>query len=289
MSKWNLTWYDVKRALAPFDKEGNYIFAVPNGGLMACSRLEKATLVDTPECANLILDDIEDSGRTRDFYNANYPLIPFRTLFNRAKFSKVDEELPWIVFPWDSTHPKGEQSVEENIVRLLQYIGEDPTREGLLETPKRVIKSYAQLFSGYSKSPKDVLTVFEPEGYDQIIISRDIEFYSMCEHHMLPFFGVAHVAYIPGKKVIGISKLARLVEIYARRLQIQERMGAQIVQALDEYLLPVGAACVIEATHMCQCARGVNKQGARMVTSSITGVFRDNPAAKEELMFFLKS
>lgn len=180
------------------------------------------------------------------------------------------------------------EHIKNNLVEQLKYIGEDPTREGLLDTPRRVVKSWNEIFAGYQKSPADILTVFDAAGYDQIVLLKDIEFYSMCEHHMLPFYGKAHVAYIPNKKVIGISKLARLVEIYAKRLQIQERMGDQITGALMEYLQPQGAACIIEASHMCMRMRGVAKQNSSMITSSMRGVFRDNPSTKEELMLLIK-
>lgn len=170
----------------------------------------------------------------------------------------------------------------------LEHIGEDVTREGLIDTPSRVIKSWKEIYSGYSKSPADILTVFEADGYDQIVLLKNIEMYSMCEHHMLPFHGVAHVAYIPGEKVIGISKLARLVDIYARRLQIQERIGQQVTQALMEYLQPKGAACIIEASHMCMRMRGVAKQQSIMVTSSMEGCFKTDMSSKQELMSLLK-
>lgn len=170
------------------------------------------------------------------------------------------------------------------IQSILEHLGENPSREGLLDTPKRVVKSYRELFVGYDQDPADLLTTFSSDGYDQIVILKDIELYSMCEHHMLPFFGKAHVAYIPGEKVIGISKLARLVDMYARRLQIQERIGDQVTSALMEHLKPKAAACIIEATHMCMRMRGVAKQNSFMVTSSMKGLFFDEATARQELM-----
>lgn len=172
----------------------------------------------------------------------------------------------------------------ENIKNILKYVGEDPNREGLQDTPKRVVKSWKEIYSGYEKDPKDILTVFDTDGYDQIVLLKNIEFYSMCEHHMLPFIGKAHVAYIPGKKIVGISKLARLVDIYARRLQIQERIGQQVTTALMELLEPKGAACIIEAQHLCMLMRGVQKQNSIMVTSSLKGVFLESQSTREELM-----
>lgn len=171
---------------------------------------------------------------------------------------------------------------------ILHEIGDDADREGLIDTPKRVVRSWEELYSGYNKRPEDILTVFDAGTYDQIVLLKDCEIYSMCEHHMLPFFGKVHVAYIPGEHVIGISKLARLVDIYARRLQIQERIGEQVTTALMTHLKPKGAACIIEAEHMCMRMRGVNKQNSTMVTSSLKGAFFSNAAARSELLQLLK-
>jgi GTP cyclohydrolase I len=177
-----------------------------------------------------------------------------------------------------------------HVTHLLEYIGEDTTREGLVDTPKRVIKMYAEIFKGYTQKPEDILTTFAADGYDAIVLLKDIELYSMCEHHMLPFYGKAHVAYIPDPngRIVGISKLARLVDIFAKRLQIQERLGDQVTSALMETLNPKGAACIIEATHMCMRMRGVEKQNSVMVTSSMKGVFLTDPSAKNELMYLLR-
>jgi GTP cyclohydrolase IA len=158
----------------------------------------------------------------------------------------------------------------------------------LLDTPKRVVKSWNELYKGYNQKAEDILTVFSSDGYDQIVLLKDIEVYSMCEHHMLPFIGKAHVAYIPDKKIVGISKLARLVDIYARRLQIQERIGQQVTDDLMRLLNPRGAACIIEAQHLCMLMRGVNKQNSVMVTSSLKGVFLTDFSAKEELLKLIK-
>lgn len=182
------------------------------------------------------------------------------------------------------------QQLKDGITNQLQFIGEYPEREGLLETPNRVVKSWLEIFSGYGKEPQDVLTTFESDGYNQIILLKDIELYSMCEHHMLPFFGKAHIAYLPDPKgkIVGISKLARLLDIFAKRLQIQERIGDQVTDALMQYLKPAGAACIIEATHMCMKMRGVEKQNSIMVTSSMRGAFLENASLKGELMQLIK-
>lgn len=179
---------------------------------------------------------------------------------------------------------------EETIRNQLKTIGEDPEREGLQDTPRRIIKMWGEIYKGYKQDPRDVLTTFSADGHDQIILLKDIELYSMCEHHMVPFYGKAHVAYLPDPvgKIVGISKLARLVDLYARRLQIQERIGDQVTDALMEHLQPLGAACIIEATHMCMRMRGVEKQNSVMVTSSIRGAFKDDASLKDELFKLIK-
>lgn len=174
--------------------------------------------------------------------------------------------------------------IEESIREMLEYIGEDVNREGLLETPKRIRKSWDKLYGGYDMDPKDLLKTFDKETYDQMVVLKDIEFYSTCEHHMLPFFGKAHIAYIPRKKVIGVSKLARLLEIYARRMQIQERIGEQVTTFLMKELKAKGAACVLEAQHFCMTSRGVEKKNAKMVTSSLKGAFLKEPETRQEFM-----
>lgn len=182
-----------------------------------------------------------------------------------------------------STH-----NIEKTVREQLWFLGDDPDREGILETPKRVVKSWGELYSGYKKDPEECFKTFDAAGCNQIVLLKDIEIYSMCEHHMLPFFGKAHIAYIPDKRVIGISKLARLLEIYARRLQIQERIGEQVTHAIMKYLQPEGAACIIEAVHMCMRMRGVSKQNSTMVTSSVKGAFMTDGTAKSELLTLIK-
>lgn len=174
------------------------------------------------------------------------------------------------------------KQAEAAIRTLLRFMGEDPKREGLLETPARVIKSYQELFAGYGQDSNDIFKTFSDGHCDEMVVLTNIEFFSFCEHHLMPFFGVAHVGYIPHKRVVGISKLARLVDIYARRLQIQERLTERITAAIVNNLSD-DAACVIEARHMCMCARGVNKQQSKMITSSLLGEFR-NPEVRSEFM-----
>jgi len=281
MKKHILTWEQILTALEEIDIPRNVIYGVPKGGMILTAFLKQAKATPFIQRANVILDDLIDTGTTRRMYEERYPDKVFVALYE-----KTDND--WIVFPWEAEHPAGEDTIEQNIVRQLEYIGEDPNREGLKETPNRIVRAWNEIFSGYHKSPEDILTVFDADGYDQMIVSRNIEMYSMCEHHMLPFFGRAHVAYIPGKRIIGISKLARLVDIYARRLQIQERIGEQVTTALMQYLKPKGAACIIEARHLCMMMRGCSKQNSVMITSSLKGIFLDDSdqghAARNELM-----
>lgn len=173
---------------------------------------------------------------------------------------------------------------------ILDAVGEDPDREGLLGTPDRVARMYDEVLAGYRTDPYELLNnaLFEVE-YDEMIIVKDIEFFSLCEHHMLPFFGRAHVAYIPNKKVIGLSKIPRIVEMYARRLQIQERMTRQIADLIQELLNPQGVAVVVEGSHMCSMMRGVKKEHARMVTSAMLGGFRTSFKTRNEFMNHLRS
>lgn len=177
-----------------------------------------------------------------------------------------------------------ENDPQQLVRSLLEYIGEDPEREGLRDTPKRVVKSYKKLFSGYDQKPEDVLTVFGDELYDEMIVVKAIEFYSMCEHHMLPFYGKAHVGYIPDGKIIGLSKIPRLVEMYARRLQNQERMTSQIAQGLYEVLKPKGVGVIVEAEHFCMMARGVEKQHSFVTTSSLRGLFKKELNTRNEFL-----
>ena len=178
------------------------------------------------------------------------------------------------------------EEAEAAVRTLIAWAGDDPTREGLLETPKRVAKAYEELFSGYRKSAEEALSkVFKDvEGYDDLVLVKDIPFHSHCEHHMVPFVGTAHIAYYPQDGVVGLSKLARVVDIFARRLQTQETMTAEICQAIEESLQPRGIAVMIEAEHMCMSMRGIQKQGASTTTCQFTGVFRDDPA--EQVRFF---
>src|SRR5438067_13473275 len=174
--------------------------------------------------------------------------------------------------------------IEKAVREILIAVGENPDREGLLKTPNRVARAYGELVAGLQDDPRRHLRTVFTENYDEVVLLRDIEFHSLCEHHLLPFTGVAHVAYLPDGKVVGLSKLARLVEGFARRPQVQERLTGQIADAIMEELNPVGAACVIEATHTCMTIRGAKKPGSTMVTSALRGIFKESPSSRSELM-----
>ncbi|MDX2194087.1 MAG: GTP cyclohydrolase I FolE [Gemmatimonadales bacterium] len=181
--------------------------------------------------------------------------------------------------------PEQATEFQQAIRHILQAVGEDADRDGLLKTPERVENAMRFLTRGYRMRAEDVIgdAVFE-ESHDNMVLVRDIEFYSLCEHHMLPFFGVAHVAYIPGGRIVGLSKLARVVDVFARRLQVQERLTDEVADAIERTLRPRGVGVVIEAAHFCMQMRGVEKQGSRTITSSLRGVFRDDPRTREEFL-----
>lgn len=172
---------------------------------------------------------------------------------------------------------------------MIHVIGEDPDRDGLKDTPDRIINSWKELFAGYEIEIEDLLKTFENDNYDQMVLVRDIDFTSFCEHHWLPFQGVAHVAYLPGKQIVGLSKLARVVECYSKRLQVQERMTEEIALAIHSHLEPKGTACVVEASHLCMGCRGVKKPNAVMVTSALFGAFKNDPATRAEFMAFVNA
>jgi GTP cyclohydrolase I len=177
------------------------------------------------------------------------------------------------------------EAIRKAILEVIKAVGEDPEREGLLNTPDRVSRMYAELLSGYDADPEKIINgaLFNVD-YDEMVLVRDIEFYSLCEHHMLPFLGRAHVAYLPKGKVIGLSKIPRIVDMYARRLQVQERMTRQIADLIQQTLQPQGVAVVVEAVHMCSMMRGVKKHDARMTTSAMHGAFRANLATRQEFL-----
>jgi GTP cyclohydrolase IA len=186
-----------------------------------------------------------------------------------------------------AAEPRPSRAEAEEAVRtLIRWAGDDPEREGLLGTPDRIVRAYQEFFSGYDEDPVALLnrTFEQTDGYDEIVVLKDIRFESHCEHHIAPIIGKVHVAYLPNNRVVGISKLARLVDVYAKRLQIQEKMTSQIANTLDEVLQPKGVAVIIEAAHQCMTTRGVHKPGVTMVTSRMLGAFRDDPSSRREVL-----
>jgi GTP cyclohydrolase I len=207
----------------------------------------------------------------------------------RPMTSRNGSSLETIRVPELNAEFERKEAIEDAVREILINVGEDPERQGLQRTPDRIARMYDELLAGYHVDPVALVNdaLFDVE-YDEMIVVKDIEFFSMCEHHMLPFFGRAHVAYIPSEKVIGLSKIPRIVEMFARRLQVQERMTKQIAELLDEVLEPQGVAVVIEGAHMCSMMRGVKKEHARMVTSAMLGNFKENPKTRNEFMEHLR-
>lgn len=195
---------------------------------------------------------------------------------------KVEDRRPDAAAP---SRP-GRDEAEAAVRMLIRWAGDDPGREGLLDTPRRVVDAYREFFAGYDADPVDILrrTFEETDGYDEMVLLRDIRFESHCEHHLAPIIGRAHIAYLPHHRVVGISKLARIVDIYAKRLQIQEKMTAQIANAINDILEPLGVAVVIEAAHQCMTTRGVHKPGVVMTTSRMLGAFRDDQSTRREFL-----
>ncbi|MNO59005.1 GTP cyclohydrolase 1 [compost metagenome] len=180
------------------------------------------------------------------------------------------------------------EQIEHHVREILKLIGEDVEREGLIETPARVTRMYEEIFAGYEVDPRDVLGVTFEENHEELVIVKDIVYYSQCEHHMAPFFGKVHIGYIPSGRIAGLSKLARLVEAVTRRLQVQERITSQIADIMDEVLKPQGVMVVVEGEHLCMCARGVKKPGSKTITSAVRGNFRTDAASRAEFMSLIK-
>lgn len=261
------------------------VFAIPRGGVpaaLAVSRhLHNMVIVDDPKDADVFIDDIIDSGNTMMSWCDRYPARPFYALIDKTG---ADKDSEWVVFPWEGDV---ENSVEDNITRILQYIGENPSRPGLLETPHRVAKAWVNDWAkGYKMDPAEVLKVFEDgaENYDGAVTVKNIPIYSKCEHHLADIFGTVTISYIPNGKIVGLSKLSRLAEIFSRRLQVQERLTSQIADALFEHLQPKGVGVVIKARHMCMESRGICQQGHHTVTTALRGVIKDDPKAREEFL-----
>jgi len=267
------------RVIYPIHKNGLYVANFLSESLGLKIIYDKESINDFNKSELIIVDDLVDSGRTLSSFKGIDKAVLFVKNNNQKKVKYfVEKTNDWIRFPFEK-----ENDIEENIVRMLEYIGEDPTREGLIDTPKRIVKSWDKLYGGYKMNPKDLVTSFQDGACDEVVILKNIEFYSVCEHHNLPFFGKISIGYLPRKKVIGVSKLARIVEVYARRMQIQEKMTTQIADCIVDLINPRGVMVVCEAQHFCVVARGVEKKNSLMVTSAIRGAFRKKDLRDEFL------
>lgn len=258
------------------------VFGIPTGGAVVGAMVAgqlRLPLVDAPTPTTLVVDDICDSGKTLSGMpsDCQTAVLHARTKSAHLPTYVVEISEDWIAYPY-------EHSVvgEEVVTRMLELLGEDPTREGLVDTPARVLRSWSELFSGYKREEPE-LTSFA-DTYDEMVVSRNIDFMSACEHHMLPFYGKAHVCYIPNGKVVGVSKLTRVVDYFARRLQIQERLTQQIADKIVDALAPRGVGVVLQGTHLCMVARGVKQPSSVMVTSAVRGALRNDPAARSEFL-----
>lgn len=265
------------------------IHGVPRGGVPAAFMVQRhmtraSVMEPDPTAADVIIDDLVDSGKTAQRLRDIAPRTPFHALIYKTADGASGYKLgEWLVFPWEESEAK---SIEDSVTRLLQYIGEDPTREGLLETPLRVTKAWKEWTSGYALDPVAVLKQFEDgaEGSDEMIQELNIPFYSHCEHHLAPFFGTVTFGYIPDKRVVGLSKMNRLVEVFARRLQVQERLTCQIIDAFTNAVPCKGAGIIVRARHMCVESRGVRHTGCETVTRAFRGVIKSDSAARAEFL-----
>jgi GTP cyclohydrolase I len=270
--KWEEIFNKINIIKNKYNKDTKY-WGIPRGGQVVAGMLGNA--VDNIEECDVIVDDLIDSGNTIEKYKKYDKSI--EVLFDK----RIELQNEWLVFPWENHNG----DIEENVVRLLQYFGEDVEREGLIDTPKRYIK----FFKEFLNPPQWNCTTFEGEGYDEMIIQKNIPFYSLCEHHIAPFFGKGHIAYIPNKKIVGLSKLARTLETFSRRLQNQERITQQVAEFLNDKLKPKGVAVILSAQHMCMEMRGVKKHDTFTTTSKMLGVFTTKYEARMELMNLIKN
>lgn len=265
------------------------LYGIPRGGIPAAyavsTFLPGSRVTDDLSQAHVVIDDIVDSGATMEHLFTSATKVALVSK-HPAYFGGASAEAgDWIVFPWETANGQ-DDSATDIPIRLLQYIGEDPGRGGLLETPRRFLKAWEHWSAGYKKDPAEILKVFEDgaEKVDELVLIKDIPIYSHCEHHLAPFFGVAHVGYIPNGKIVGLSKLSRLVDIFAQRLQVQERLTNQIADALEQNLAPLGVGVIIECRHLCMESRGIQRQGSSTTTSAMRGVLREKPEARAEFM-----
>lgn len=289
-----LSWLQLREAVAALAQKlevaavvYDSVWGIPTGGAIIALLLAEQTgrrIVDEPRPGTLICDDICDSGETLGPFAGTYPtaVLHVRPRSRALPTVGLHETDAWVKYPYEKAEAPG----QEVVTRMIELVGDDPRREGLRETPARVVRAWSELFAGYKAAP--MLTTFDDGSYDEIVISRDITFCSVCEHHWLPFYGRAHVGYLPRGRIIGLSKLSRVVDKYARRLQVQERMTQQIAQELMEALDPAGVAVVVEGTHFCMLSRGVRQQESVMVTSTMLGRFRESAPTRAEFFALIK-
>lgn len=272
-----LTWSDVRMLLFKLNIDPDKaVFGVPRGGTYVAAL--HGNCVDNAADADIIIDDLIDSGKTRDAYKAAFPKKPFLALLDKRKMKDKD----WYVFPWEITSTEGAQPTD-NFVRILQYLGEDPDREGLKDTPKRYLKFLREFLT----PPEFNFTTFENEGNDQMIVQSNIPFFSLCEHHIAPFFGTGAIAYIPDGKIVGLSKLARTLDLFSRRLQNQERITTQVAEYLQDKLQTEHVAVTLKAQHLCMAMRGVKKHNTHTTTSFLGGAFKE-PEVRQEFYMLAK-
>lgn len=263
------------------------VFGIPRGGINAVLALRAwggdFSVTSDPNLAHVFVDDIVDTGATAERYAKLHGKQTFALVDKRQL---EDRDIGWVVFPWEGTSTG---SFEDNITRLIQFVGEDPTRGGLKDTPARTAQAWRFWTSGYEMDASEILKTFEDgaKGYDEMVVVSSIPVYSHCEHHLAPIFGTATVAYIPDGRIVGLSKLNRLVDMYARRLQVQERMTQEIADTLMKHLRPKGCGVTITARHLCMESRGV-QHNSETTTSALLGVFRDDAQVRAEFMALRK-
>lgn len=287
-----ITWQEIgkeaDRIATRWEGIISTIYGIPQGGaplaVMVSERMN-ATLVEEPQIGlnTLVVDDLIDSGKTMKRYFGKYKTdAAYRKSHSPTHYAPnatlIDD---WLSFPWE----KNDGEPTDGIVRLIEYIGDDPSRDGLIDTPERVLKAYKEMTEGYEADITKILSVCFDVDFDELIVVKNIPFVSLCEHHLLPFTGTATVGYIPLERIVGLSKLARLVDAYAKRLQVQERLTKQIADAILKNIQPLGCGVVIKGNHSCMSCRGIRKQG-EMVTSSLHGAFRTDARARSEFLSF---
>jgi GTP cyclohydrolase I len=289
----SLTWQEIvnaAKAIRDRTPSATHVFGVPSGGIPVAALTGLPVLTpDDLDCHDrasvIVVDDLVDSGRTLQRYaDQGYAVDAIvRKPHSPAHLAPLANIVDgWVNFPWEKT-----TGPEDAVVRLLEWIGENPNREGLADTPKRVVKAFREMTAGLGVEPSSVLGTVFNETSDQMVVVRGIRFSSMCEHHLLPFTGTAAVGYVPDGRVIGLSKIPRLVEVFAKRPQVQERMTNQVADSLMKHLNPKGVGVIIKAHHSCMGCRGVRQPDAEMITSCVLGCMKEDPAARAELMEFI--